>query len=239
MIELSRQIGDKICELGGGANPVVRPHCMFPESNDINVDVRACYTQDGRQTNDFQANFEEPLPIQSDEWDGVICQYALEHISFPKIRQFLSECLRILKPKGKLVIVTANTEAQCEWIKKHQGGWDGKGLFESASNVLFGSQDYSENSHRSYFSPAILSQLLSEAGFTDALVSPYGERGTDLSAVCVKPDRQSDIKVSTTANGYPQEHQEVIEAGVCGNLGPHGVKCSLAKGHTGNHAGHS
>lgn len=171
MIEFHVPPGTKILELGGGNNP-------HPQST-VRVDVRP-----GPHTS-FVCDFNDPLPIATGEFDVVYSQYCLEHLSWRKVRQFLGECCRVLKPGGKAVFVTANTEAQIEWCKKNPGGWDGKDDFDSLSCVLFGDQDYEANTHRNYLSPAILVRLLREAGFGKVVVHPWGERKTDMAVECV------------------------------------------------------
>lgn len=179
---------DKLIELGGGAAPLIRP----------NVDVRPCHDGDGNPTVDFTANFEEPLPIQSEEWDGVFSKFVIEHISWRKLPFFLSEVFRILKPGGKAVLITANTDAQIEWIKNNPNGWDGKGSFEAFSCVLFGDQDYPDNTHKSYFSPAVAFNLLLAAGFANIVIRPYGERATDILIEAVRPKSDNTVDAETS-----------------------------------------
>ncbi len=174
MIDLRLDENARVLELGGGDNP-------HPRSN-VRVDVR-----DGPQV-DFTQDFNEPLAgIGSDEFDVVFCQFALEHVSFRVVPQFLRECLRVLKPGGLAVFVVPNTKEQQYWIHRNPEGWDGKDFFTSASELLFGSQDYPENSHRSYFDEKIAQSLFNEAGFRDVHVSPYGERETDMVVQANKP----------------------------------------------------
>lgn len=176
MITLKMTPDQKVIELGGGSNPIVRP----------NVDVRMCYDSEGKPTVDFTADFNQDLPIQSDEWDGVFAQYVIEHLSWRSVRKFLQEVHRILKNGGKAVFVTANTDAQIEWIKKNPNGWDGKDAFDSYSCVIFGDQDYPENSHRNFMNPSLITSLLNEAGFMDVKVQEYGERFTDMVVQATK-----------------------------------------------------
>lgn len=168
---------DKIIELGGGSRPQFHP----------NVDIRMCYDEAGNRTVDFTADFNEPLPVNSDEWDGVYSHFLLEHVSYRKIPQFLAEVFRILKPGGKAVIVTANTEAQVKWAEANPQGWDGRTFFDSVSGLLYGDQDYPENSHRCYFSPKILEELFAQAGFSPVKTTPYGARDTDIVVEATKP----------------------------------------------------
>ena len=134
-ITLNTIPGGKYLELGGGSNPMIHP----------NVDVRPCYDAQGKPTVDFTADFNELLPIQSSEWDGIFSRFAIEHVSWRKIPQFLTEVFRTLKPGGKFVCITANTEAQLQWIKDHPQGWDDRDSFDSYSSILFGDQDFIGN----------------------------------------------------------------------------------------------
>ena len=136
MIQFDKKPGSKILELGGGDNP--HPH------SDVRVDVRR-----GPHTH-FEANFEEPLPISTGEFDGVYCGYCLEHLSWRKVPQFLSEVLRVLKPGGSAIFLIPDTAAQIKWISENPDGWDGKDSFQSFSCVLFGDCDYPENSPASF-----------------------------------------------------------------------------------------
>lgn len=174
-----RTPGMKVIELGGGANPLVHPHCLG--GSDIAVDVRICHNAQGQQTVDFAADFNEPLPITSDEFDAVISQFCLEHVSWRKVGQFLKESCRILKPGGKAVFITANTEAQMQWVLNHNE-WD-----DHSSCILFGDLDYPENSHKNALSPTYAVKLFTEAGYEKVTTQPYGELATDMVIEAWKP----------------------------------------------------
>lgn len=163
MYELPFVAGAKVIELGGGAVPVYRP----------NVDVRACFDASGQRVVDFTADFDQPLPIQSNEWDGVFSKYAIEHISWRKVDGFVSEVHRILKPGGFAVVVTANGEAQMRWALKQD--WD-----ERVSQCLGGDQDFPDNTHKVFFSPAWIARLFRMAGFSCVIVLPFGDLVTDM-----------------------------------------------------------
>ena len=154
----------RVIELGGGDRPMFRP----------NVDVRW-----GPAT-DFTADFEAPLPIASDEWDGVFSHFALEHLSWRKVGGFIRELWRILKPSGSAVIVTANAEAQMRWALARDD-WD-----ERVSQCLGGDQDYSDNVHKVFLNPSYAARLFREAGFRRVLVLPYGELQTDMLIEALK-----------------------------------------------------
>lgn len=178
MLQIRRNPQDSCLELGAGANPLVKPKCQG--GIDICVDVRICHDASGRQVTDFVVDFEKPLPIQDGEFSSIVCRYALEHISYPNIPAFLKEVFRVLKQGGQAVFVTPNTEAQLRWVLSNPNGWDGKDLFHSASELLFGTLDYPENSHKAYLDPTIVSKLFSEAGFVHVTTDAYNDRKTDM-----------------------------------------------------------
>ncbi len=174
MIEVKKGLGQKIIELGCGENRHPQADCA--------VDIRPL------PNIDFQVDFNKlPMPIGTDEWDGVIAMFVLEHLPFANVVPFLEDVKRILKPGAKAVFAVPNTEAQQEWIKAHPEGWDGKDLFTASSELLFGSQSYDENYHASAFTPIVAAQLFQKAGFTNVMTHPYNPRGTDLVIEALKP----------------------------------------------------
>lgn len=174
MFQFNKLPGQRILELGGGAN---RHH-----QTDVNVDVRP-----GPGV-DFTADFDKPLPIKDADFDGVLSIYCIEHLSWRNVSQFLKETLRVLKPLGSLVLVTANTDSQIQFIKENPDGWDEKPAFESFSCLLFGDQDYPENTHKNYMNPDLITQLLVKAGYQNVTTQPYGARSTDMIIVARKPE---------------------------------------------------
>lgn len=180
---------DQLLELGGGNNPLIRPNC----------DVRP------GPSVDIVADFNQPLPFPDCQWDGILCQFALEHVSWPRIIPFLQEVFRITKPGGMAVFAVPNTEAQFHWALNNPSGWDGKGPFESASELIFGSQDYPENHHKAYFSPGIATMLFEAVGFKDVVVEPYNERKTDMIIKAVRPELSKIYLMQESSEGRIRE----------------------------------
>lgn len=180
MIQFNKQPGQKILELGCGNNP-------HPQS-DVRVDVRPV-----PGVTDFTANFDEPLPIASGEFDSVYAQYVIEHVSWRKLKAFLAETLRVLKPGGTAIFVTANTVAQFQFIVDNPEGWDGKDDFDSFSCVMFGDQDYPDNAHKNFLDPKLAVRLMQDAGYENVLTQPWGERQTDMVIQGMRP-KDSGVK---------------------------------------------
>jgi predicted SAM-dependent methyltransferase/glycosyltransferase involved in cell wall biosynthesis len=159
----------KIVELGGGSNPRFRP----------NVDCRMI---EGKV--DIVADFEQPLPLPSEEFDGVFSQYVIEHISWRNVPQFINEIFRILKPNGKATIITADLKAQAEaLVKKETWG------FEDVS-MVFGGQDFPENTHKSSMSPEMMVRLFRNAGFNKVNITHLPNCGTDMIIEGEKVERR-------------------------------------------------
>lgn len=131
-----------VIELGGGDNPYFRP----------NVDVRS------GDTVDVVADFNQSLPLTNSTYDGVFSCYCIEHLSWRKVKLFVSEVFRILRDSGKAVFITANTKRQMEWVL-NQEEWN-----DDSSSIIFGDQNYDENTHRNSLCPVYAIKLMREAG---------------------------------------------------------------------------
>lgn len=149
----------KVVELGGGERPVFHP----------NVDVRK------GPSVDIEADLGELIAgLESSAYDGVYSSYSLEHVSWRKIKTPVKEAFRVLKPGGSAVFIIPNTEAQMRWALEQGDHYD------KVAQCLFGDLDYAENSHKAAFNPEFAIRLFQEAGFSDIVVLPHGELGTDM-----------------------------------------------------------
>ena len=160
--------GWKVIELGGGEAPIIRP----------NVDSRWLPTVDLPGV-----DFNWPLPIPSASWDGVFSKFVLEHLSWRKVKGFMAECHRILKPGGIAVFVTANLEAQMKAVLNKEQ-WS-----EDDISMIFGGQEmdpWDVNAHHCGFSPAYTVKLFKEVGFYDVQVKPWPAAITDMVLECYK-----------------------------------------------------
>jgi predicted SAM-dependent methyltransferase len=155
-----------VLELGGGTQPVFRP----------NLDVRAA------ENVDIVANFEETLPVEDNSYENIFSKFCIEHISWRNVKKFVKEVYRILKNNGKVVFITANTENQMKWVLEHDE-WD-----DDCSCIIFGDQDYADNTHRNSLNPKHAIKILSEVGFESIIVLPFGELRTDMIIEATKPE---------------------------------------------------
>lgn len=152
----------KVLELGGGDRPVFRP----------NADMRWLPSVD------IIADFNHPLPLPSESYDGIFSKFLLEHLSWRKVRSLISEVHRILKPGGIAVFITANLLEQAKKLVETQE-WT-----ESLIEMLFGSQEFGQfwdaGAHHCGFSPEYAVRLFKEAGFFEVNVSPLPNCKTDM-----------------------------------------------------------
>jgi len=140
--------GDKVLEVGGGDRPQFHP----------NLDVR-----EGPGV-DIICDLNEPLPIESEIYDGVFGMYIIEHISWRRVRHFISETHRVLRPGGVVVQITANLLEQARQLVETPE-WN-----DSLVCQIFGDNDYPENTHRCGFSPAYAIKLFREADFHEVTI---------------------------------------------------------------------
>ena len=107
----------------------------------------------------------------------VINRFCAEHLSWRKVRGFLSEVHRILKPGGIAYVITANLYEQAKMLIAAE---DEGRMEDRWTCQVFGDGDYPENFHRNGGGPQWWLQLFQEAGFVDILVMPLPEWKGDL-----------------------------------------------------------
>lgn len=161
-----------ILEIGGGTNPFFRPNLDVREGSEI----------------DIVADINKTLPIASNKYDGVFCRYAIEHISWREIRGFISEVYRVLAPGKSAFFVTADLLEQARILSEVEE-FDDKWVC-----MVFGDNDYPENTHRCGFSPEFAGRLFQEAGFERVIISRHPDWRGDMTIEATKPTNNYDPK---------------------------------------------
>jgi len=154
-----------VVEIGGGAQP---RYCR-KFGNGVNLDVRKI-----DDWVDIIADFEKPFPLDSDKYDFVYSQYVIEHISWRRVEQFISELYRITAKNGHVMILAPNLREQCK-ILANKEEWTMREL-----QMVFGDQDYQQNAHRSSMSPELTKQLFTKVGFNNVITYAHPYTPTDM-----------------------------------------------------------
>jgi len=150
---------DKILELGGGSNPMMR---HIPNITTVNMDVRQVPGVD------IVRNLEEDFSDVG-EYDGLFAQYIAEHISWRKVETFFKSCFNVVRGGGVAVFVVPDTYAQMQKILQKPAD---EITFDD-SNFLFGGQDYPENTHKWLLSRPFVIKLLRDAGFGKVVIKEH------------------------------------------------------------------
>lgn len=182
------QPGQAILEVGGGERPQFRP----------NMDIRP------GPAVDIVHDLNEPFPQPDNTYDGVFSMYLIEHISWRKVRQFISETCRVIKPGGGVIIITANLLEQCRTLVNLQE-WTDKYVCMLFGDQNYVGKDWTANAHHCGFSPEFAIRLFKEAGFLDVVVNPHPNCNTDMVIEARKPML---IKPTINAAAWTPEQRE-------------------------------
>lgn len=147
----------------------------------------------------------QKIPIEDNTYDEVYSHWVFEHFAWREILPLLKEWKRVLKPEGKIKIVTNNQEAHnrcwaegkitwAEWVRLTYGIRFNKAPYEDDIPTLV---DY----HKIGFNEELLRDFLTKAGFKDINIrSVWDCREADgkircpgLVATAVKPIEHNNI----------------------------------------------
>lgn len=156
--------GDTIVELGGGDRPVT-----LEGLNVVNVDKRSLPTVN--IVRDLESDFSD-----LGSYDGLFACYVAEHVSWMNIPRFFKSCFNILKDGKCAVFIVPNTYEQVKLLAS-KSDWGSSDVC-----MLFGTQDYDDNTHKCGWTPDSLTKLLRDAGFGKIEIHEHPECKTDMIA---------------------------------------------------------
>jgi SAM-dependent methyltransferase len=118
------------------------------------------------------------LPFKENYADYIETVDAIEHISFRFVLKAVQEMYRVLKPGGKLVIVTTNfnqlaqlwTDTIARLPLNDQEAFE---KYKNLMEVIYGNQAYGGEFHTTAFNPQFLNLLLVQAGFNPKKINIF------------------------------------------------------------------
>jgi len=114
------------------------------------------------------------MPFKDGSCDYALMDNVIEHLPMRNLFPALKEVRRVLKPSGKILIITPDFNAMCkvwmEHIASKVGSFQDWGLFHNCAEVFYGNQAGEGEYHRSPMTPDLLNHLLLLAGFENVMV---------------------------------------------------------------------
>lgn len=98
------------------------------------------------------------IPLNDDSVAQVMCYEVFEHLPMHRVHEALSECYRVLKPGGTLVLTVPDIVSYCKNIVENPDD-------EYYITRLYGNQSHDGQYHLNGFTPKRLFKLLGNAGF--------------------------------------------------------------------------
>jgi predicted SAM-dependent methyltransferase len=134
------------------------------------------------------------FPLPDESFDFVFSEHMIEHLSYPEGQHCLRECLRVLRPGGRLRIATPSLErlaalyvAEPTDVQRRYVDWAVDTLSPEADARLPGvvvNNFFRSWGHRFIYDPKTLGHALTSAGFVDIEECRVGEsRHSELAGL--------------------------------------------------------
>lgn len=123
----------------------------------------------------------DKLPFPDNHADYILAKDVLEHFGRLEVENVLREWVRVLKAQCEIMMITPNLEAICSGYVR--GDFDTPRLVQ----LLYGHQDYPENTHRSGFDLKSMADLMERCGLE--VLDVHSDGGSNLIARGRKPSK--------------------------------------------------
>jgi len=133
----------------------------FTNVDILDMDFDSIMGADGKKAEYVKADIRE-LPFKDNTAEYVEMMSVIEHIPFLEVLPTMQEIHRVMKPEGKLVLLTDNFDGVAiDWIRAVMAG----GITIRVLETVFGNQEHEGEFHKSGFNPNLLYEVLNGAGF--------------------------------------------------------------------------
>lgn len=113
------------------------------------------------------------LPFKDNYADQIEMFSVIEHFPFREVTDVLTEVYRVLKPKGKLIIVTDDFDGiAVDWIRMRIDEFTLED-YQNVMETVYGNQQHDGEFHKSCMTPDFLNWALAKAGFTKGTMKRF------------------------------------------------------------------
>ena len=145
--------------------------------------------------------------------DEIFAKDSLEHIGWREVPRVLKEWVDILKPGGVLKIRVPDADRIMDEYFTHRNDDDAYNKFGRMQQLLFGDQDFPENTHLAAFRREFLIKDLEKLGMKLAQDHWY-DGGRDLRLTMIKGDGEPLVPLDHPDYKYKelnrQQHREMF-----------------------------
>ena len=134
----------------------------------------------------------KPFPLPDKSFDLVFSEHMIEHLTYAQGRHCLAECLRVLRPGGRIRIATPSIdhlirlyEPELTDLERRYMQWSVETFIKEADAVLPGfvlNNIFRNFGHQFVYDRQTLSHALGSAGFVDIEAWPTGQSGDERLA---------------------------------------------------------
>lgn len=121
------------------------------------------------------------LPFKDNYADYIISPQVLEHLKMTEVVPAIKEWVRVLKPKGKIIITVPNfSDLAMAWLNEMQGQIDLKRYLTLAQHI-YGNQLHEGEFHKTPFTPHFMQYILGDSGLKDWKITTHQAMGKAVS----------------------------------------------------------
>jgi predicted SAM-dependent methyltransferase len=129
----------------------------------------------------------KPFPLPDASFDVIYSEHMLEHLTYPEGQRCLRECLRVMRPGGRIRVATPSLErlirlydADLDDVQRRYVRWAVDAFVSDTGAYLPGfvlNNFVRDWGHQFVYDAETLQHALSSAGFVDVAERPVGESG--------------------------------------------------------------